>query len=832
MSKITIAIYRFFKKKPILLYLTMILSTLVFAFFGLQIKYEEDISKLLPSGNIGSSQQLVFNNLKVKDKVFITFSSKNGKVNTDSLILACDAFTDSLLSHDKDSLIDNVLYKLDEELLFSGIEYLYENLALFLDENDYRAFDSIFTAESLDEQMAENYADLESAAGNYTYELIQQDPARLRFILKNKAADFSKALGSNYKIIDGHFFTPDSTMAVTFLSPNFTGFDSKTGTYLVENIEKEREILSENFSDVEVLFHGAPVQGVFNSRQIKEDLLLTMGISLLLACGLIWLCFKNKSTLLFLLLPVGYGMLFALFCLYFMQGIISLMAMGIGAIVLGVALSYCLHVLTHYKYVNDPIKVLREQTKPVILGSITTIGAFMGLLFTDSDLLRDFGLFATFALIGTTFFCLIFLPQFFTSENNRHSEKAFRILEKINTNPFENQKWLVVLLIVISCVCFYTSDFVEFDTNLKNIGYTDPDVSRSSALLSEKTTQGNASLYFAVGSTNLDSALVYNKEFSKHLSELQAQGIVKNCGNTSIILNNSAEINEKVQLWKNYWTDSKIKVVKQNIINSGNKYGFTEELFEPFFTLIESEIEPKSLLDADFIPEGLKSNWVEHTDGNYLVFTPVQISPDNIYKTCDSILTYDKAVVIEPFYYTQDMVKTLNDNFNIILGISSAFVLLVLLISLKSITLSIISFIPMWLSWYIVQGIMAILGIQFNLINIIVSSFIFGVGVDYSIFIMDGLLGGTREKGRLLMQHKTAIFLSAVVLIVSISSLMFATHPAIASIGLTTLIGMSATLLLSYCLQPFIFNLLKKYSLFQKIIIKHNKTFKPEQDEI
>lgn len=810
----------------------MILSTLVFAFFGLQIKYEEDISKLLPSGNIGSSQQLVFNNLKVKDKVFITFSSENGKVNTDSLILACDAFTDSLLSHDKDSLIDNVLYKLDEELLFSGIEYLYENLALFLDENDYRAFDSIFTAESLDEQMAENYADLESAAGNYTYELIQQDPARLRFILKNKAADFSKALGSNYKIIDGHFFTPDSTMVVTFLSPNFTGFDSKTGTYLVENIEKEREILSENFSDVEVLFHGAPVQGVFNSRQIKEDLLLTMGISLLLACGLIWLCFKNKSTLLFLLLPVGYGMLFALFCLYFMQGIISLMAMGIGAIVLGVALSYCLHVLTHYKYVNDPIKVLREQTKPVILGSITTIGAFMGLLFTDSDLLRDFGLFATFALIGTTFFCLIFLPQFFTSENNRHSEKAFRILEKINTYPFENQKWLVVLLIVISCVCFYTSDFVEFDTNLKNIGYTDPDVSRSSALLSEKTTHGNASLYFAVGSTNLDSALVYNKEFSKHLSVLQAQGIVKNCGNTSIILNNSAEINEKVQLWKNYWTDSKIKVVKKNIINSGSKYGFTEELFEPFFTLIESEIEPKSLLDADFIPEGLKSNWVEHTDGNYLVFTPVQISPDNIYKTCDSILTYDKAVVIEPFYYTQDMVKTLNDNFNIILGISSAFVLLVLLISLKSITLSIISFIPMWLSWYIVQGIMAILGIQFNLINIIVSSFIFGVGVDYSIFIMDGLLGGTREKGRLLMQHKTAIFLSAVVLIVSISSLMFATHPAIASIGLTTLIGMSATLLLSYCLQPFIFNLLKKYSIFQKIIIKHNKAFKPEQDEI
>lgn len=832
MSKLTIAIYNFFKKKPILFYLTMILSTLVFAFFGLQIKYEEDISKLLPSGNIGSNQQLVFNNLKVKDKIFITFSNKNGEVDTDKLISACDAFTDSLLAHDKDTLVDNILYKLDENLLFDGIGYLYENLALFLNEEDYKAFDSIFTATSLDAQMAENYSDLESAAGTYTYELIQQDPARLRFLLKNKASEFSQALGSNYKIIDGHFFTPDSTVLITFLSPNFTGFDSKTGTYLVENIEKERDILYEQYPDTQVLFHGAPVQSVFNSRQIKEDLLLTMGLSLLLACSIIWLCFKNKSTLLFLLLPVGYGMLFALFCLYFMQGIVSLMAMGIGAIVLGVALSYCLHVLTHYKYVNDPIKVLREQTKPVILGSITTIGAFMGLLFTDSDLLKDFGLFASFALIGTTIFCLIFLPQFFNPETNKHSEKAFNILEKINTYPFEEKKWLVFSLIIISAICIYTSRFVEFDTNLKNIGYTDPDVALSGNILSEKTAHGNASLYFAVSSNNLDSALTYNKEFSKHLIELESKGIIKNSGKSSIILQNNTEMEEKILLWNSYWTESKKEEVKKNIIKSGEKYGFTEELFEPFFNLIDSQMKPNNILNAEFIPDGLKSNWMEYTDGNYLIFTPVQVSPENIYQTCDTILTYDKAVVIEPFYYTQDMVKTLNDNFNIILSISSLFVLLVLLVSFKSITLSIIAFIPMGLSWYIVQGIMAIFGIQFNLINIIVSSFIFGVGVDYSIFIMDGLLGGTREKGRLLMQHKTAIFLSAVVLIISISSLMFATHPAIASIGLTTLIGMSATLLLSYSLQPFIFNQLNKTSTFQKIISKRNKTFKPKNDEI
>jgi predicted RND superfamily exporter protein len=175
------------------------------------------------------------------------------------------------------------------------------------------------------------------------------------------------------------------------------------------------------------------------------------------------------------------------------------------------------------------------------------------------------------------------------------------------------------------------------------------------------------------------------------------------------------------------------------------------------------------------------------------------------------------------------MVRILNNDFNVILGISSVFVLFILLISFKSLTLALIAFMPMTLSWYIIQGVMGIFGLQFNLINIIVSSFIFGCGVDYSIFILDGLLGETREKGRLLMQHKTAIFLSAVVLIVSISSLIFATHPAMASIGLITLIGMTATMLLAYTLEPFLFHLMYRFAFFQKIVAKRNTTFKPDK---
>ena len=277
---------------------------------------------------------------------------------------------------------------------------------------------------------------------------------------------------------------------------------------------------------------------------------------------------------------------------------------------------------------------------------------------------------------------------------------------------------------------------------------------------------------------------------------------------------------ERIARWKEFWTDEKIKDVEHDIISAGGEYGLTAEFFDPFFELISKNYEPSNIYNSGILPEGLMSNFVEYTDSTYLVFTPVKVEQGHTREACDKIIDgHGETVVIDPFYYTNDMVKMLTDNYNVIMNISSLFVLAVLLLSYRSITLSLIAFFPMFVSWYVVLGAMAIFGIKFNLINIIISSFIFGVGVDYSIFIMGGLIAGSNNKG-LLLHHKTAVFLSAVVLIISISSMIFATHPAMSSIGVVTLIGMACTLMLTYTLQPFVFNLMMKFGFFQKIVRK------------
>ncbi len=73
MHKIFIPIYRYFNQHKVLMYLIMVISALVFLFFGLKLHFEEDITKLLPSSSVES--QLAFSSIQLKDKIYIQVTS-------------------------------------------------------------------------------------------------------------------------------------------------------------------------------------------------------------------------------------------------------------------------------------------------------------------------------------------------------------------------------------------------------------------------------------------------------------------------------------------------------------------------------------------------------------------------------------------------------------------------------------------------------------------------------------------------------------------------------------------------------------------------------------
>ncbi|MBE6328393.1 MAG: hypothetical protein E7077_15335 [Bacteroidales bacterium] len=812
MASIALAIYRFLERNRLLMYVLLFVSFAFFFYEGTKMTYEEDITRLLPQPKNEHGENVVFSNLKVKDKIYLVFKPNSDSIDHETLAARCDEYMDSLIVRDSaNKYIADILYKIDNNVMMGAMEYLSKSLPIYLEDEDYKAIDSLLTPEAVKASMERNAALVYSPMMGLS-DLVARDPLGMKDVLLGKVDNMKEGLGGSYAMINQHFFTPDSALCIAFMSPGFASTDSKKSAKLVTEMEDVIKDFVELHPDVDIYYHGAPVQSVYNSRQTKKDLAYTLSVSMIFICIVICFCFKNWDTLPMLLLPVVYGAFFSLATLHMYQGSMSLLALGIGGVVLGVALSYCLHVLVHYKYVSDPETVIKDQTTPVILGCLTTIGAFMSLMFTEASLLRDFGKFASLALVGTTFFSLVFLPHFFSVNRNKKNEKAFKKLEEINSYPFEKKTWLIISILVVSIICLFTKSLVKFDTDLKNIGYNEPRVLESQELLAEHSTKEYRTIYYATIDEDLDSALTFNKTLYAELENQKTNKKVSSYGNTASLFVTTKDQVRRIEKWNDFWYGKDRRAEKLNKMMAAEcpQYGFSMDFFQPFWGMLNTHYEPTSLFESNAFPSSLKSNMIEKTDGKYILFTPVQLKPDDKNEVTDRIVETEvsgarRFIIIDPFYYTNALVEIMNNDFNVALFISSIFVFLVLLISFRSTTLALIGFIPMSLSWYIVLGIMGILGIKFNLVNIVISTFIYGIGVDYSIFIMDGLLSNFRTKKQLLVYHKTAILFSAFVLIVGISSLLFATHPAMKSIGFSTLVGMSATVIIAYSLQPFLF---------------------------
>ncbi len=825
MTEFCIKIYRFFRNHRAVFWVSMIALYAFFGYFASKIYLEEDINKLMPSSkNEDGTTKLAFANLRIKDKTFLLFEGKNG-ASVEHITEICDAFIDSLESRNAamdstQQVIGNIFYRLPDDLMLDVIDYMSAHLPGYIDTSIYTRLDAMLTYPHMKQQMKANHDDLLSPVGSMFPELIQTDPVGLRGLLMEQMKPFTEGAAGSYKTLNGHFFVQDSTVCVAFITPMYSATNTGQGSTLFRILNDQIEQFSASAPDVKISYHGTPASGFYNSWRIKSDLKGTIIGSLVLVLIFISICFRNYNTIPLLLLPVVFGTLFGLAAMYFIKGHFSLLALGIGAVVLGVALSYVLHIITHYKYISDPEQVLRDQVKPVCLGCLTTIGSFMGLIFIRTELLQDFGLFAAFAIVGTTFFSLVFLPQFLNPRKNKLNHRAFAIIDRINAYPFDRKKPLLftILATAVVCIGFYIAGGTQFDADMHNLGYKAESTSYSENLLRSKTHTGDKQKYFASSGATMEEAIENFEIMATKLDSLQNIGLVKSYTHTNQIFVPLHVQQERIDAWKNFWTGERLQLVHDLINKTAPEDGLIPDAFSPFFEFVTADYEPDALYEASIIPEGYQSTLMEQSyNDEYLCFTSVRCKNDSIHskesdynRICEAIVSSPNLLVLDTYYYTTDTLIQLNDDFNVLQWVSMLFVLIVLFFSFHfNIKHTLLGFMPILSSWLIVLGAMVIFDVRFNLINIIISTFIFGIGVDYSIFVMNGLIGG-KENSRLLGYHKTAIFFSAFILIVTVSSMLFAEHPAIKSVGFSTLVGMISAVVISYVVQPAIFRMINK----------------------
>ena len=806
MTQFFIGLYDYFERHKILFYLSLISCILLMGFFALQVRFEENITQFFPDTKDSQNTIKVFDNLKIKDKIIIMLSSADTchQVEPDSLIEAAGQLQQTLTEKAGGTLIKGIFAQVDQSLIGGATDFVYEHLPLFLTDTDYQRFDSLLTEKGIQAIMQKNYTNLLSPAGIALRSYILRDPLGLGSEALKHLQDFQ--LEANYEIYDEHIFSKDGSTLLMFITPVFSTGSTGKNDELIKILEEELQHVQGESPTIRAEYFGGPSVGVYNARQIKKDTILTSSLALLIIIVFISLVFKRKRSIPLIITPVLFGGLFALFLIFFIKGSISAIAVGAGSAVMGIALSYSIHMLAHQNHVSTVQQLIKEIAYPLTVGSFTTIGAFMGLIFTSSDLLRDFGLFASLALVGTTLFCLIYLPHFLKGQADVKQGCILRIIEKINAYSYEKNKWLVGGILLITVICLFTSQKVGFNNDMMSLNYEPQHLKQSEEKLMQLFDNGEKTVLFVSVGKDMNQATETYAMTNQKLSALKDQGLIKDYASASQFLISPQEQQLRLKKWKDYWADEKQQQIREQLETAAAEYRFRPGSFDPFYQWLNQPFgEYHYTAQEDDLSGKLLNEWQTSADSITMLISQIRISDQNKETVYQNFSKTQDVVIFDRSYFANKWVSAINDDFYLILYISSFLIFFALWFSYGRIELTLMSFLPMLVSWVIILGLMGILGIEFNIINIILSTFIFGIGDDFSIFIMDGLQNKYRTGQKVLNSHKTAIFFSAFTTVVGMGALVFAKHPALQSISLISILGMIAVVLVAYTIQPLIF---------------------------
>lgn len=804
MEFLFVSIYDFFHKRPRILFAVFFGLLIICGYWASRIEIRENVSDIFPDEKEGGEINQMLQSKALEKLVFMVSFKDTARVDPDSLIVIADSLVTDIQSKSGD-YINEINFRIDDQQAYEVFNIIFEHLPVFLNEEDYRQLDSILAPEVLSARIQENYRQLVSPSGIITKRIYSKDIIGISQLALAKIQQLQ--YDDNYTLYDNAVFTKDKKHLLFFISPRYPSNDTGNNIKLMDAIDASIAQATLAQPNAELVYFGGTAVAVGNARQIRQDTWLTLSLMLvLLAVFVIWF-FKKKRAPLVILIPVGFGALFSIACIALFKGYVSVIALAAGSIILGIAINYSLHFIVHIQHAADMRENIKDLANPMTLGSTTTVVAFLGLQFANASVLRDIGLFAAFSLIGAALCTLVFLPHFFKRglfETNPRAEKYLKSFLKFRP---KQRKWIVVSIFLITPVLYYFAGDVVFNNDMNRLNYMEEHLQHGQDKLNSINEFSLQSAYVIASGNDLQQALQASENIQPVLRNAEKKGVADKYLSVSTLLVSDSLQTIRINKWKSYWNETKTATVASTLKQEGANLNFSPAVYAAFDQFVGREYVQMNSESTDLIRNTFFKDYFLEMEGRTSIVTPVMVHPDakdNFYaeiKTIPSAQVVDRRTIINNF------IDLVNDDFTFIVTFTSLIVFASLLIAYGRIEVALITFIPMLITWIWILGLMGLLGIEFNIVNVMISTFIFGLGDDYSIFTMDGMQQEYKTGKKMLSSVRVSVLISAFTTIVGLGVLIFAKHPALQSIALISIIGIACVFIMSQTVEPYLFEL-------------------------
>ena len=792
-----------------------------------RLSFDPDLLNLIPQQNKQVNEfRKVLRDLGTIDYHIIVMDMPKGHDvhEYDSLI---DAIAEGYRKNPK---IEDVTYKIPNPLDF--IEIILPKALLFLTPAELDEVAAKLTDQGMRDSVARNRAMLQTPQAFAMKPLVQYDPFNLVPIFLRK---FQSA-GSGFRIdtSSGYYMSSDHSMLLILTKPRRPAQDVPFGKVLLSEASLFEAAALRDFQKSappgtplpKISHTGGYEIAVGDADLIRKDVIINVVGTVFGVLALFLYAFRRPASIIYAGAPLVLGLLLTFGMAGITYGQLSQASAGFAALLAGLGIDFI--TVLYGRYVDErnrgtsmqeAIRLIMRSTMPgVFVAAITTAGTFFAFLATDFRGMTQLG-FLTGVGILLFLLCVMFLlPALIVFSERKEARKAPKLYlhsfgaEKLIDISVAKPALTIGIWIVFIVVCGVLATRVHFSDSVQDLrAKGNPGVVNQSRITEKFGQSFDFMMYVCEGKT-LEEALEKTRAASKDLDALVADHTIASYQSISTFLPPAVD-QEKII--------ARLRAGKDNEFNFARidrtfrvalaENGFRPDVYDDYMKLFAQTLQPAAPITLQTIGNEdiakLTTRFVKRVGGGWMSVINVYPAGGKWPRDVPAKLLAlpdrhpgDVLTGVNLISATLRKIVKADATRSTIIGFIAVLVLM--FASFRNLKLTLLSFVPFVAGGVGMLGLMAMLGLEFNFMNIFVGLMIIGVATDYAIYMLQryredpaAFRGSAHETGK-------AILMAALTAIVGYGSFAFSHYPGLRSIGYASTFGIGLSGLAAITLLP------------------------------
>ncbi|HVT42915.1 MAG TPA: MMPL family transporter [Thermoanaerobaculia bacterium] len=725
--------------------------------------------------------------------------------------------------------IDEVDYRIPNPI--DLIDEILPHALLFLSPAELDRVAELLTDEGIRDSVATNRAMLRTPQATAMKDLVLYDPFRLLPIYAGKLR--RSGAGFSIDASSGYYLSEDGRMVLILTKPKRAAQDIPFAQALMAEAttieQRALEEIREAHPDLpapEIGYTGGYAIAFADEQLIRNDIIANVLFSFFGVLAVFLYGFRRVASIGYAGLPMALALALTFGLAGFAYGELSSASAGFAALLAGLGIDFIM--VTYGRYVDErnrgesreeAIRTLMHHTLPgVLVAAVTTSITFYAFVATDFRGMTQLGFLTGTGILFFLLAVVFVLPALIVQSEHGRSGRAPRLFhhsfgsERLIEWSMRHQRAVIVFWIICTIVSALLATRLRFSDNIQDLRARGNPGMLLQERLTERLGQSFDFMMWVNEAPTVEEALERTHRAANLLDPLVERGVIASYQSISSYLPAESRQREVIEILQRersdrFSPDRIERTFEAALVENGFRpeaYGHYLELFRRALT-VETTISVEQIEDetiAKLLTRFLKKTSNGHASVIYLypaggtwgrdVPAPLLAAAQ---KQPEAILTgVNLASGVLRGIVRQDAIRATT--------LGSIAVFIVIFLTFRSLSLTLLSFAPFVAGSTGMLGLMALFDLELNFMNVFVGLMIIGVATDYGIYTLQRFLEAPGEFEIHATEVGKAVVMAAITSIVGYGSFALSHYPGLRSIGYAAIFGVGLTGLASITLLP------------------------------